>query len=159
MTFRLWVGLWQALILLALVAWDVSTYVRYITRFTEESFSCLVSLIFVYEALTKAFTVSGKKPSHSAASSSSLQAGAQGSTAQTALRAGFMPIQAGVNSSRSVVESVSGPLIALLTNQSRANLTCSCAPTNGSENVPRVGLSSKYYRFDCTHLYGMPSLF
>lgn len=39
-----------------LVAFDVSAFVRYITRFTEESFAALVSFIFIWEAFKKAFT-------------------------------------------------------------------------------------------------------
>ena len=31
--------------------------VRYITRFTEESFACLIALIFIYEAFKKLFHI------------------------------------------------------------------------------------------------------
>ena len=56
LSFRLWIGLWSALLLLVLVAFDLSAYVRYITRFTEESFAALVSFIFIWEAFKMAFT-------------------------------------------------------------------------------------------------------
>lgn len=53
LSFRLWIGLWITLILLIIVAFDLSAYVAYITRFTEECFSILISVIFIYEAFTK----------------------------------------------------------------------------------------------------------
>jgi len=53
MSLRFWVGFWLAVILLLIVAFDLSFMVRYITRFTEESFAVLISIIFIYEAFTK----------------------------------------------------------------------------------------------------------
>jgi len=38
-------------------AFDLSFIVRYITRFTEESFAVLISVIFIYEAFTKTLEV------------------------------------------------------------------------------------------------------
>ncbi|XP_029403079.1 anion exchange protein 4 [Mus pahari] len=51
--FRLWVGLWVAAFCLALVATEASLLVRYFTRFTEEGFCALISLIFIYDAVGK----------------------------------------------------------------------------------------------------------
>jgi len=45
------------IILLVIVAFDLSFLVRYITRFTEESFAVLISVIFIYEAFTKTLEV------------------------------------------------------------------------------------------------------
>jgi len=45
------------IILLVIVAFDLSFLVRYITRFTEESFAVLISVIFIYEACSKTFEV------------------------------------------------------------------------------------------------------
>ncbi|CAI9721662.1 electroneutral sodium bicarbonate exchanger 1-like isoform X1 [Octopus vulgaris] len=50
---RCWIGLWTTLILLLVVAFDLSALVRYITRFTEESFACLIAIIFIAEAFKK----------------------------------------------------------------------------------------------------------
>lgn len=50
LTFRFWTGAWISVILILLVAIDFSASVAYITRFTEESFSVLISLIFMMEA-------------------------------------------------------------------------------------------------------------
>lgn len=50
---RCWIGLWTTLLILLIVAFDLSALVRYITRFTEESFACLIAIIFIYEAFKK----------------------------------------------------------------------------------------------------------
>lgn len=50
---RFWIGAWVFLFLMILVALDLSSLVCYITRFTEESFTVLISVIFIYEALSK----------------------------------------------------------------------------------------------------------
>lgn len=46
-----WVGIWSALMLLILAVTDASYLMRYFTRFTDETFAALVSLIFIYEAV------------------------------------------------------------------------------------------------------------
>ena len=53
MPFRFWVGIWTAGLLLLIVAFDLSALVKYITRFTEESFASLIALIFIVEAFKK----------------------------------------------------------------------------------------------------------
>jgi len=52
-SFRFWIGLWTALILFLMVAFDLSYLVCYITRFTEESFATLIAIIFIKEAFSK----------------------------------------------------------------------------------------------------------
>ncbi|NXN48611.1 S4A4 protein, partial [Rynchops niger] len=51
--FRLWIGLWVAFFGVVLVATEASHLVRYFTRFTEEGFCALISLIFIYDSLKK----------------------------------------------------------------------------------------------------------
>lgn len=46
-----WVGLWTAAILIALAVTDSSALMRFFTRFTDEIFAALISLIFIYEAI------------------------------------------------------------------------------------------------------------
>jgi len=46
-----WVGLWSMLFIFILAATDASCLMRYFTRFTDETFSALISLIFVYQAV------------------------------------------------------------------------------------------------------------
>lgn len=45
-----WVGIWTSLILLILAATDASSVMRYFTRFTDDIFSALMSIIFIVEA-------------------------------------------------------------------------------------------------------------
>uniref|UniRef100_A0A8C9Q624 Anion exchange protein n=1 Tax=Spermophilus dauricus TaxID=99837 RepID=A0A8C9Q624_SPEDA len=60
--FRLWVGIWVATFCLVLVATEASVLVRYFTRFTEEGFSALISLIFIYDALGKMLNLTRAYP-------------------------------------------------------------------------------------------------
>ena len=46
-----WVGLWSAGFLVLLAVTDASCMMRYFTRFTDEIFSALISVIFIYEAI------------------------------------------------------------------------------------------------------------
>lgn len=46
-----WVGLWSAGFLVVLALTDASCLMRYFTRFTDEIFSALISIIFIYEAI------------------------------------------------------------------------------------------------------------
>jgi len=46
-----WCGLWTAAFLLILAVTDASCWIRYFTRFTDDTFAALIALIFVYEAL------------------------------------------------------------------------------------------------------------
>ncbi|XP_057589544.1 anion exchange protein 4 [Hippopotamus amphibius kiboko] len=60
--FRLWVGIWVATFCLVLVATEASVLVRYFTRFTEEGFCALISLIFIYDAVGKMLTLTHAYP-------------------------------------------------------------------------------------------------
>ncbi|KAK3083073.1 hypothetical protein FSP39_013225 [Pinctada imbricata] len=62
MPVRLWVGLWTAFFMLVIVAFDLSALVRYITRFTEESFAFLIALIFIVKAFQKLIEIEHKMP-------------------------------------------------------------------------------------------------
>ena len=46
-----WVGLWSAGFVILLAITDTSCLMKYFTRFTDEIFSALISLIFIYEAV------------------------------------------------------------------------------------------------------------
>ncbi|KAF5891846.1 band 3 anion exchange protein-like, partial [Clarias magur] len=50
---RVWVGVWLIVIVVLIVAAEGSFLVRFISRFTQEIFSILISLIFIYETFTK----------------------------------------------------------------------------------------------------------
>ncbi|XP_068024556.1 electroneutral sodium bicarbonate exchanger 1-like isoform X2 [Melanerpes formicivorus] len=53
LSLRACIGLWTTFFSLVLVVTDASSLVRYITRFTEETYASLICLIFIYEALEK----------------------------------------------------------------------------------------------------------
>lgn len=65
MEFRVWIGLWTALLLLLLVAFNLSFLVKYITRFTEDCFATLVAIIFIIDAIKSTVNLrrGGKKSS------------------------------------------------------------------------------------------------
>ncbi|KAL7860595.1 hypothetical protein AOLI_G00169440 [Acnodon oligacanthus] len=50
---RIWVGMWLIVIVVIVVAVEASFLVRFISRFTQEIFSILISLIFIYETFAK----------------------------------------------------------------------------------------------------------
>ncbi|XP_076123161.1 solute carrier family 4 member 1b (Diego blood group) isoform X1 [Alosa pseudoharengus] len=50
---RVWVGVWLVVIVVVIVAAEGSFLVRFISRFTQEIFSILISLIFIYETFAK----------------------------------------------------------------------------------------------------------
>ncbi|XP_069021594.1 solute carrier family 4 member 1a (Diego blood group) [Embiotoca jacksoni] len=50
---RTWVGMWLVVIVVVIVAVEGSFLVRFISRFTQEIFSILISLIFIYETFSK----------------------------------------------------------------------------------------------------------
>lgn len=57
-----WVGLWTGLMTVVLAVTNASNLMKYFTRFTDEIFSALMSLIFIYkavEALVETFQESG----------------------------------------------------------------------------------------------------
>lgn len=59
---RAWIGFWCAFFLMIIIAFDLSALVKYITRFTEESFACLIAIIFIVEAFKKLFDITEKYP-------------------------------------------------------------------------------------------------
>ena len=51
--FRFSIGIWTFVMIMLLVAFDLSAYICYITRFTEENFATLIALIFIKKAFLK----------------------------------------------------------------------------------------------------------
>ncbi|NXN95976.1 B3AT protein, partial [Rhinopomastus cyanomelas] len=54
---RVWIGFWMILLVLLVVAFEGSFLVRYLSRYTQEIFSFLISLIFIYETFSKLVTI------------------------------------------------------------------------------------------------------
>nr|BAE33990.1 unnamed protein product [Mus musculus] len=50
---RAWIGFWLILLVMLVVAFEGSFLVQYIPRYTQEIFSFLISLIFIYETFSK----------------------------------------------------------------------------------------------------------
>lgn len=57
LNFRFWIGMWTALFMIVLVGTNFSAIMRLFTRFTEEIFSALISLIFIYEAFVAVWDI------------------------------------------------------------------------------------------------------
>ncbi|KAB0405530.1 hypothetical protein E2I00_002683, partial [Balaenoptera physalus] len=54
---RVWIGFWLILLVVLVVAFEGSFLVRFISRYTQEIFSFLISLIFIYETFSKLVTI------------------------------------------------------------------------------------------------------
>ncbi|XP_053569229.1 anion exchange protein 2 [Bombina bombina] len=59
---RVWIGVWLIVIVVSMVAFEGSFLVRFVSRFTQEIFSILISLIFIYETFYKLFKVFQEHP-------------------------------------------------------------------------------------------------
>lgn len=57
LSFRTWINFWTALFLMIITLTDSSASVKYITRFTEESFAALIAFIFIFEAFSKLINI------------------------------------------------------------------------------------------------------
>ncbi|KAM7390256.1 hypothetical protein PAMA_008433 [Pampus argenteus] len=53
LTGRVWIGFWLIIIVIVTVAFEGSFLVRFVSRFTQEIFSFLISLIFICETFVK----------------------------------------------------------------------------------------------------------
>ena len=60
--FRFWVGMWMALMMLVIVAFDLSFLVCFITRFTEDNFAALIAAIYIYESFKSIFKLYKQAP-------------------------------------------------------------------------------------------------
>ncbi|KJH42853.1 HCO3- transporter family protein [Dictyocaulus viviparus] len=60
--FRCWVGIWITIYLIILTATDMSALVGLISRFTEEAFATLISLVFIIQAFQKLVEISHDAP-------------------------------------------------------------------------------------------------
>uniref|UniRef100_A0A8C4RXV4 Anion exchange protein n=1 Tax=Erpetoichthys calabaricus TaxID=27687 RepID=A0A8C4RXV4_ERPCA len=62
LTGRVWIGFWLILIVLIMVAFEGSFLVRFVSRFTQEIFAFLISIIFIYETFSKLIKIFQKHP-------------------------------------------------------------------------------------------------
>lgn len=59
---RLYVGIWMIFIGLIVSAFEGSTFVKHFSRFTQEIFSALITLIYIYSTFSKTISVYSKNP-------------------------------------------------------------------------------------------------
>ncbi|XP_053465632.1 anion exchange protein 2 isoform X1 [Nycticebus coucang] len=83
---RVWIGFWLVLLALLMVALEGSFLVRFVSRFTQEIFAFLISLIFIYETFYKLVKIFQEHPLHGCSVSNSSEA--DGSRNTTWARAG-----------------------------------------------------------------------
>lgn len=62
LTTRVYIGLWLGIIALLVAAFEGSVLVKLFTRFTEEIFSALISLLYIVESVAKLIYVFGNHP-------------------------------------------------------------------------------------------------
>ena len=62
LTVRVYVGCWMAVISLVVAAFEGSVYVRLFTRFTQEMFSALITIIYIVETCMKSIRVFQRHP-------------------------------------------------------------------------------------------------
>ncbi|XP_033761827.1 sodium bicarbonate cotransporter 3-like isoform X1 [Pecten maximus] len=62
MPVRFWVGMWTVFIIMVIVTFNLSAWVKYITRFTEDSFATLIAIIFIVEAFKKVGDIGKENP-------------------------------------------------------------------------------------------------
>lgn len=64
LTVRVYVGFWLSIIALTMAAFEGSVYVRLFTRFTQEIFSALITLIYLVETALKLVSTFRRHPLH-----------------------------------------------------------------------------------------------
>lgn len=57
LAIRVWIGMWIAILATLVVAFEGSTLVRFFTRFTQEIFASLISLLYIYESFYKLYLI------------------------------------------------------------------------------------------------------
>ncbi|XP_014372490.1 band 3 anion transport protein isoform X1 [Alligator sinensis] len=59
---RVWIGFWLIILVVVMVACEGSILVRYISRYTQEIFSFLISFIFIFETFSKLVKIFREHP-------------------------------------------------------------------------------------------------
>ncbi|XP_057178634.1 anion exchange protein 2b isoform X2 [Triplophysa rosa] len=111
LTGRVWIGFWLIIIVVVMVAFEGSFLVRFVSRFTQEIFSFLISLIFIYETFSKLAKIFQEHPLRRC---SAVVVDLNGSEVNSSMEnATFSPIVTN-SSSPEVVKVVGEPNTALL---------------------------------------------
>ncbi|KAI1889255.1 hypothetical protein AGOR_G00177260 [Albula goreensis] len=80
LTGRVWIGFWLIIIVVLMVAFEGSFLVSFVSRFTQEIFSFLISLIFIYETFSKLGKIFLEHPLRRCALNSSTEVNSTGGT-------------------------------------------------------------------------------
>uniref|UniRef100_H3AAS5 Anion exchange protein n=1 Tax=Latimeria chalumnae TaxID=7897 RepID=H3AAS5_LATCH len=59
---RFWIGVWLIIVVVLIVAFEGSFLVRFVSRFTQEIFALLISIIFIYETFLKLVKIFQEHP-------------------------------------------------------------------------------------------------
>ncbi|KAL1432261.1 hypothetical protein MTO96_013584 [Rhipicephalus appendiculatus] len=62
LAIRVWIGMWIAILATLVVAFEGSALVRFFTRFTQEIFASLISLLYIYESFYKLYLIFVTQP-------------------------------------------------------------------------------------------------
>ena len=60
--FRFWIGIWVGIFCVVIIATNASYLVRLLTRFTKETFSVVLSLVFIFKAFEKVWLINWNSP-------------------------------------------------------------------------------------------------
>lgn len=115
LTVRVYVGIWLTVIALAVSAFEGSTLVRLFTRFTQEIFSALITLIYLVETAMKLVSIYKRHPLHetyeyqaTATNYTSVMAGLQSNSNETEAGTIMSQLAEGVTTVATVVLESAG---------------------------------------------------
>ncbi|XP_060718281.1 anion exchange protein 2-like isoform X2 [Tachysurus vachellii] len=112
---RVWIGFWLIIIVVLMVAFEGSFLVRFVSRFTQEIFSFLISLIFIYETFFKLFKIFKEHPLKRCSLLNESMLNDSESSLVSSLEENFISNSSASNSSSVVTERIVGePNTALL---------------------------------------------
>ncbi|XP_062415114.1 anion exchange protein 2b isoform X2 [Pungitius pungitius] len=91
LTGRVWIGFWLVVIVVVMVGFEGSFMVRFVSRFTQEIFSFLISLIFICETFIKLARIFNEHPLTSCSLGNGTDSDASAANATLALGNATLP--------------------------------------------------------------------
>uniref|UniRef100_A0A6I8PIW4 Anion exchange protein n=2 Tax=Ornithorhynchus anatinus TaxID=9258 RepID=A0A6I8PIW4_ORNAN len=88
---RVWIGFWLVVLVLLMVALEGSFLVRFVSRFTQEIFAFLISLIFIYETFFKLIKIFQEHPLNGCLASNGSEPGPVANGTRLASKNGSLP--------------------------------------------------------------------
>nr|XP_046226635.1 anion exchange protein 2b isoform X1 [Scatophagus argus] len=96
LTGRVWIGFWLIIIVIVTVAFEGSFLVRFVSRFTQEIFSFLISLIFICETFIKLIKIFKEHPLKRCSLDNSTEGGASAENITLMLSNNTQPVTVSV---------------------------------------------------------------